>query len=256
MMKSLSRTGLTIGPALADWLAVGWPNRRFPAGRAAARSCPPPSLFTFCIQAITGFFLWVYYSPSAQTAWESVYFLQNEVVGGWLLRAIHHYSAHVLLALLILYRRAKHSHPAYRAPRELVFWATVGLGLCAPGGHPHRRLALVGPERLRLDEDADRLPHVSAVGGRQSAEAGHRRPGPGVGTPHAHAIFRPARRAVWRRLHRLAGDSRRVGPPGQRRGGRRRATPCPTGPRQACAERGGVPGRVGGDSGCWPANMA
>ena len=45
------------------------------------------------VQGITGFFLWMYYSPSAQTAWESVYYLQNEVAGGWLLRAIHHYSA-------------------------------------------------------------------------------------------------------------------------------------------------------------------
>ncbi len=58
--------------------------------------------FAFCVQAITGFFLWAYYSPSAQTAWESVYFLQNEVAGGWLLRAMHHYSAHVLLAMLIV----------------------------------------------------------------------------------------------------------------------------------------------------------
>ena len=88
-------------------------------------------LFTFCVQAITGFFLWVYYSPSAQTAWESVYFLQYEVAGGWLLRAIHHYSAHVLLALLILAVVQSILTAAYRAPRELVFWATVGLGLCA-----------------------------------------------------------------------------------------------------------------------------
>jgi ubiquinol-cytochrome c reductase cytochrome b subunit len=87
--------------------------------------------FAFCVQAITGFFLWAYYSPSEQTAWESVYFLQNEVAGGWLLRAIHHYSAHVLLAMLILYVVQCIFTRAYRAPRELVFWATVGLGLCA-----------------------------------------------------------------------------------------------------------------------------
>ena len=88
-------------------------------------------MFAFCVQAITGFFLWVYYSPSAQTAWESVYYLQNEVAGGWLLRAIHHYAAHVLLALLILAVVQDILSGAYRAPRELVFWATVGLGLCA-----------------------------------------------------------------------------------------------------------------------------
>lgn len=92
---------------------------------------PCAILFTFCMQAITGFFLWVFYSPSAQTAWESVYCIQNEIVGGWILRAIHHYSAHMLLALLIVAVVQSIVTGAYRAPRELVFWATVGLGLCA-----------------------------------------------------------------------------------------------------------------------------
>jgi ubiquinol-cytochrome c reductase cytochrome b subunit len=102
------------------------------SGRACwCKVWPATILFAFCIQAVTGFFLWVYYSPSAQTAWESVYFLQTDVAGGWLLRAIHHYSAHVLLALLILYVVQIILTGAYRAPRELVFWATVGLGLCA-----------------------------------------------------------------------------------------------------------------------------
>jgi ubiquinol-cytochrome c reductase cytochrome b subunit len=100
-------------------------------GPCCCKALPCTILFAFCVQAITGFFLWVFYSPSAQTAWESVYYLQNEVVGGWLLRAIHHYSAHVLLALLILAVVQSILTGAYRAPRELVFWATVGLGLCA-----------------------------------------------------------------------------------------------------------------------------
>ena len=128
MMKTLfswfnDRTGF------GDWCGR-LADRRCPAGRAGARSCLAPSS-SFCVQAITGFFLWVYYSPSAETAWESVYFLQYEVAGGWLLRAIHHYSAHVLLAMLILYVVQSILTRACRAPRELVFWATVGLGLCA-----------------------------------------------------------------------------------------------------------------------------
>ena len=55
------------------------------------------------IQAITGWCLWMYYSPSAQTAWESVYFVQYEVLGGWLLRGLHYWTAQVLVALLLLY---------------------------------------------------------------------------------------------------------------------------------------------------------
>ena len=102
-----------------------------PGGACACKIWPCVIAFLFCVQAITGFFLWAYYSPSAQTAWESVYFVQNEVAGGWLLRAIHHYSAHVLLAVLILAVVQNILTRAYRAPRELVFWATVGLGLLA-----------------------------------------------------------------------------------------------------------------------------
>ena len=44
---------------------------------------------------------------------------------------MHHYSAHVMLALLMLSVVQSILTGAYRAPRELVFWATVGLGLCA-----------------------------------------------------------------------------------------------------------------------------
>ncbi len=90
------------------------------------------------IQAITGFFLWLHYSPSAQTAWESVYYLQYEVTGGWLLRGIHHWTAQVLVALLVLYVVQMIVRGIYRAPRELVFWSALvltllALGLCLTG---------------------------------------------------------------------------------------------------------------------------
>jgi ubiquinol-cytochrome c reductase cytochrome b subunit len=126
--------------ALCSWFndrtGVGEWSCRLAESPVPGRACfckvlPCTIGFAFCVQAITGFFLWAYYSPSAQTAWESVYFLQYEVAGGWLLRAIHHYSAHVLLAMLILYVVQSILSGAYRAPRELVFWAIVGMGLCA-----------------------------------------------------------------------------------------------------------------------------
>ena len=52
----------------------------------------------------------------AQTAWESVYFLQYHVVGGWLLRAVHHYSAQVTLVLIGIYLIQLIVTGAYRAP--------------------------------------------------------------------------------------------------------------------------------------------
>ena len=44
----------------------------------------------------------MFYAPSAQTAWESVYFLQCHVAGGWFLRGVHHYMAQAMIVLLVL----------------------------------------------------------------------------------------------------------------------------------------------------------
>ncbi|MEX2559863.1 MAG: menaquinol-cytochrome C reductase, partial [Pirellulales bacterium] len=41
-------------------------------------------VFAFVVQLVTGVFLWMAYSPSGHTAWESVYYIQNEMQGGWL----------------------------------------------------------------------------------------------------------------------------------------------------------------------------
>ena len=90
-------------------------------------------LFTLIVQMLTGFFLWMYYSPSAQTAWESVYYLQYHVAGGWLLRSVHHYTAQVMVGLSGLYVIGLVFSGAYRPPREFVFWTAMATGLCVLG---------------------------------------------------------------------------------------------------------------------------
>ena len=106
-------------------------GRMIPGRACVSRAWPCLFVFAFCVQAITGFFLWAYYSPGAMSAWESVYHLQYEVTGGWLLRAVHHYSAHATLAAAMLYLLQMIFLAEYRAPRELVFWLGMGVGLCA-----------------------------------------------------------------------------------------------------------------------------
>ncbi|MCC6493691.1 MAG: cytochrome bc complex cytochrome b subunit [Pirellulales bacterium] len=75
----------------------------------------------FITQVITGVFLWMAYSPSTQTAWESVFYVQHELRGGWLLRGIHHYTAHAMVYLLVIHFLQVVIDGAYRAPRELNF---------------------------------------------------------------------------------------------------------------------------------------
>ena len=79
----------------------------------------------FVTQVITGIFLWMAYSPSTQTAWESVYYIQHEMTGGWLLRGIHHFMAQAMVVLLALHFVQVVWDGAYRAPRELNF--VIGL---------------------------------------------------------------------------------------------------------------------------------
>jgi ubiquinol-cytochrome c reductase cytochrome b subunit len=79
-------------------------------------------VFTFTVQVITGLFLWTAYSPSAQTAWESVYFIQDVMSYGWLMRGIHHYSAQAMVVLMALHLIQVIADGAYRAPREINFW--------------------------------------------------------------------------------------------------------------------------------------
>ena len=77
--------------------------------------------FCFAVQVITGLCLWLAYSPGAQTAWESVYFIQHEMWGGWFLRGIHHFTAQAMTVLLVLHLMQVVIDGAYKAPREVNF---------------------------------------------------------------------------------------------------------------------------------------
>ena len=94
--------------------------------------------FLLVQQSLTGFFLWVYYSPSSQSAWESVYFIQHHITLGWLLRGIHFWGAQVLVGFLAISLALRIFSGFYRAPREWVFWTGLvlfafALGSCLTG---------------------------------------------------------------------------------------------------------------------------
>ncbi|HTD86290.1 MAG TPA: cytochrome b N-terminal domain-containing protein [Candidatus Binatia bacterium] len=78
--------------------------------------------FALAVQFITGLFLWLAYNPSSQTAWESVYYIQNHMTGGAWLRGIHHFTAQAMNVLLVLHLMQVVIDGAYKAPREVNFW--------------------------------------------------------------------------------------------------------------------------------------
>ncbi len=95
-------------------------------------------VLAFVTQVITGIFLWMAYSPSTQTAWESVFYIEHVMPGGSLLRGIHHFMAQAMVVLLALHLMQVVIDGAYRAPREFNFWIGLILMLLVLG------LALTG----------------------------------------------------------------------------------------------------------------
>ena len=78
-------------------------------------------VFAFMTQVITGVFLWMAYSPSSTTAWESVYYITYEMQFGWLLRGLHHFMAQAMVVLLAIHLMQVIIDGAYKAPREINF---------------------------------------------------------------------------------------------------------------------------------------
>src|SRR5258708_21008557 len=117
--------------ALVDWLDNRTGCRKFlrealyenvPGGARWRYVWGSTLTFALAVQFITGIFLWMAYSPSAQTAWESVYYVQNEMFLGWLLRGLHHFTAQAMTVLLVLHLMQVVIDGAYKAPREINFW--------------------------------------------------------------------------------------------------------------------------------------
>jgi ubiquinol-cytochrome c reductase cytochrome b subunit len=122
--------------ALLDWLDQRTGGRKLlhealfetvPGGTRWRYVWGSTLVFCFSIQVITGIFLWFAYSPGSQTAWESVYFIQHEMWGGWFLRGLHHYTAQAMTVLLVFHLLQVVIDGAYKAPREVNFWSGVVL---------------------------------------------------------------------------------------------------------------------------------
>ena len=128
--------------ALFDWLdhRTGYRNlmhealfENIPGGSRWRYVWGSTLVFTFMVQMVTGVLLWMAYSPSTQTAWESVYYIQHEMWGGWLLRGVHHFCAQAMIVLLLLHLMQVVIDGAYRAPREVNFWLGLILMLIVLG---------------------------------------------------------------------------------------------------------------------------
>lgn len=89
----------------------------------------------FVVQAVTGMFLAMYYSPSPDLAYRSVQYIMEDVHLGWLLRGIHHWGAGAMVVLVACHMLNIFFAGSYRPPREMnwiigaaLFLLTLGMG--------------------------------------------------------------------------------------------------------------------------------
>ena len=80
-------------------------------------------LFLFILQVLTGILLLLYYTPSVDSAHESIQYIMSQVKFGWLIRSVHSWSANILIGAIFIHMFSTFFLKAYRPPRELT-WIT------------------------------------------------------------------------------------------------------------------------------------
>src|SRR5687767_14535755 len=93
--------------------------RKVPKGTNWFYTLGSATLFAFVVQALTGVFLAMYYTPSPTEAYESVTHLTNDVFLGEFVRGMHKWGATVMIILIFLHMGRVFFFGAYKYPREL-----------------------------------------------------------------------------------------------------------------------------------------
>jgi quinol-cytochrome oxidoreductase complex cytochrome b subunit len=91
------------------------------------------TLFVAVNQIVTGILLTIYYVPTPDHAYDSVYYITTQVPAGWLIRGMHHYGASAMVVLCVLHMLRVIFLGAYKFPREVTWFSGVILLLTTVG---------------------------------------------------------------------------------------------------------------------------
>jgi ubiquinol-cytochrome c reductase cytochrome b subunit len=72
----------------------------------------------FVVQIVTGVTMTLYYTNAADHAYESVRYITHELTMGWLVRAIHYWSAGIMVVVLLVHVFRHLALGGYKPPRE------------------------------------------------------------------------------------------------------------------------------------------
>jgi ubiquinol-cytochrome c reductase cytochrome b subunit len=111
---------------------AGWSDHPAVGGATWAAAMAASVATCFAILAFTGVLLMTAYSPSPQSAWASVHYVQFVLDRGWIIRGLHFWAAQALIVLAAVHVAALACAGGYCKPREIGWWLTLlVLGLAA-----------------------------------------------------------------------------------------------------------------------------
>jgi ubiquinol-cytochrome c reductase cytochrome b subunit len=156
----MSRLNINLKKSATE--VYGWVDRRVQVGDfvkdAALHPAPKSTASWFYVfgsaagallilQILTGVMLALVYTPSAGHAWESMNFIDNHLILGWFVRAMHGWGSNFMIAIVVIHMIQVFMFGAYKFPRELTWLLGVGLLVLTLG------MAFTG-EVMRFDQDA------------------------------------------------------------------------------------------------------
>jgi quinol-cytochrome oxidoreductase complex cytochrome b subunit len=103
----------------ASGFLTGMLYRKVPKGTNWFYTLGSATLFAFIVQAVTGVFLAMFYTPSATQAYASISHINNDVPLGQLVHGMHKWGASVMVILIFLHMGRTFFFGAYKYPREL-----------------------------------------------------------------------------------------------------------------------------------------
>ena len=103
----------------ASGFLTGMLFRKVPKGTNWFYTLGSATLIAFVVQAITGVFLAMFYTPSTTQAYTSIAHINNDVFLGQFVHGMHKWGASVMVILIFLHMGRTFFFGAYKYPREL-----------------------------------------------------------------------------------------------------------------------------------------
>jgi quinol-cytochrome oxidoreductase complex cytochrome b subunit len=103
----------------ASGFLTGMLFRKVPKGTNWFYTLGSATLFAFIVQAVTGVFLAMFYTPSTTQAYASISHINNEVFLGAFVHGMHKWGSSVMVILIFLHMGRTFFFGAYKYPREL-----------------------------------------------------------------------------------------------------------------------------------------